>query len=120
MMTAPPVPLLSGYAVDPQDQCLRSGQFEVGTGRVRRISTARFSRVNVQWVLRSDAEMDDFVDWFHRSDGANGGQAWFQAPLALGGDGVATYDARFSGPYKATPLAGLRWSVTATLEVRNA
>ena len=120
MITAPPVPCYADYSVDPQEQCLRSAQFEIGVGRVRRISTSRFSKVKVQWIFKSDADMNDFQDWFYRLDGANGGAAWFQAPLAIGGGGVATYDARFSGPFQSTPLSGLRWTVTATLEVRHA
>ncbi len=120
-ITSPPEPMFTGYAVEPQDQCLRSGQFEIGPGRVVRITTARFDKINVQWFFKTDTDMADFRDWYNRADGANGGQAWFPATVAVGdGAGPALYDCRFTAPFKATISPPLRWTVTATLEVRHA
>lgn len=51
--------------------------------------------------------------------GAGGGSAWFMAPLAFGG-GFAEAECRFEGGWKASISQGLRWTVSATLEVRNA
>lgn len=51
--------------------------------------------------------------------GANGGSAWFWMPVAVGG-GLTLAETRFTGSYKAVAMSGLRWSVTAEVEVRNA
>ena len=51
--------------------------------------------------------------------GADGGSAWFYVPLAEG-SALVSKEARFVGPYKATAKAGLNWSVSAEVEVRNA
>lgn len=51
--------------------------------------------------------------------GAAGGSAWVFLPTAVGG-GFKHVEARFTGPFKAQAGAGLNWTVTASLEVRNA
>lgn len=51
--------------------------------------------------------------------GAGNGAAWVEMPVVSGG-GLVMAEARFSGPYSAQAIAGLRWIVKAKLEVRNA
>ncbi len=51
--------------------------------------------------------------------GAAGGAGWALVPIAAGG-GFKAVEARFNGPFKAQAGAGLNWSVTAQMEVRNA
>ena len=51
--------------------------------------------------------------------GADGGAAWFYAPMP-DGSALVSKEVRFVGPYKATAMAGLNWSVSAEVEVRNA
>lgn len=51
--------------------------------------------------------------------GADGGSAWFYLPIATG-SALVLLEARFVGPYKATAMTGLNWTVTAEVEVRNA
>lgn len=51
--------------------------------------------------------------------GAAGGSAWFDFPIAVG-NGLTYSECRFVGPYQARAGAGLLWTVTFALEVRNA
>lgn len=51
--------------------------------------------------------------------GAAGGSAWFLLAVPLGG-APALREVRFGGEWSATPASGLRWTVTAPLEVRDA
>ena len=64
------------------------------------------------------------IDWATASAtccarGADGGAAWFEVALAFG-SGLTTVEARFTNTFKAVAAAGLRWNVTAEVEVRNA
>lgn len=54
-----------------------------------------------------------------RASGAAGGSAWVEMPIATGG-GFSFVETRFVGPWSAQGGAGLEWSVTATVESRNA
>lgn len=54
-----------------------------------------------------------------RAYGAAGGAAWVKLPLAFGG-GIETVECRFNGPFQATLQAGLKWAVSADVEVRHA
>ncbi|WP_031327697.1 hypothetical protein ACTTAF_06390 [Rhodobacter capsulatus] len=54
-----------------------------------------------------------------RALGAAGGSAWAEMPIATGG-GFSFVETRFVGPWSAQGGAGLEWSVTATVESRNA
>ncbi|WP_444452043.1 hypothetical protein ACTTAI_13375 [Rhodobacter capsulatus] len=53
------------------------------------------------------------------ASGAAGGSAWVEMPIATGG-GFSFVETRFVGPWSAQGGAGLEWSVTATVESRNA
>jgi hypothetical protein len=76
-------------------------------------------------VCEMQARVPTGYDLFVPSDalgnamGANGGSAWFWMQVAVGG-GLTLAETRFTGPYKAVAMSGLRWSVTAEVEVRNA
>jgi hypothetical protein len=110
-------PLETGYRLEPDNQSLRT-DFEVGSPRVRRITTVRTDRITVQWKF-DETEMDTFRDWFDAADGAAGGSLWFNGlTLAVGTGGTSTPDCRFAEPFQADRLPGMRWLVTATLEVR--
>jgi hypothetical protein len=115
--TSLPIPLASGYQINPGDQTLRT-EMEVGTPRVRRRTTARNDRVAVSWLL-TEAQFDAFRDWFDdATTGIAGGSAWFTVALAVGtGTRQASVEARFAGPFTAAVDAQY-WRVTATLEVR--
>lgn len=57
-----PVGLGPGYRLTPVDQAIRT-DMEVGSKRLRRITSARHDTVEVQWKL-TDAEMHGFRAWF--------------------------------------------------------
>lgn len=76
-------------------------------------------------VCETQARLVTGYDLFMPADangliaGADGGSAWFYMPVASG-SGLTTAEARFVGPYKVSTMAGLRRTVTAEVEVRNA
>lgn len=76
-------------------------------------------------ICEMQARLPTGFDLFVPSDalgnamGANGGAAWFWMLVPAGG-GLTLAETRFTGPYKAVAMSGLRWSVTAEVEVRNA
>lgn len=111
-----PNPSVEGYSIDTIDQTVRT-DFEFGAQRVRRRSAARLDRVKLAWKF-TDAEMATFRTWFDSATDAAGGSAWFSVSLPVGETGLDTKDARFVGPWQATSLPGLLWSVSAELEVR--
>lgn len=51
--------------------------------------------------------------------GAAGGAAWFGMPLAVG-RGLQVLETKFTGPWDASALPGLGWTVIMPFEVRNA
>lgn len=112
-----PRPVFDGYALDPLEQAIRT-DMETGSPRNRRRSKARNDRISVSWRL-TDREMMIFRAWFDYDGGAAGGSAWFDILLAYGDLGLKTRECRFSGIYKATPQAGMIWTVSASLEVRG-
>lgn len=76
----------------------------------------RIAEVAARLVTGSDLFIP--TDTAGTAAGADGGSAWFYTPLVQGST-VVSREARFLGPYKATAMAGLNWSVTAEVEVRN-
>lgn len=115
--TTLPGPISEGYGISPVDPVVRT-DMEVGAPRARRRSHARNDRVEVTWFFSED-EFQTFRDWF--DDGAAGaaaGAAWFYVDLKIGGGGMETVEARFSGIWKAGYVPSDHWRVTATLEVR--
>lgn len=114
--TLPP-PRVANYALTPLPETVRT-DMEVGSARVRRRTSARNDHLKVAWRF-TDAEMATFRSWFDdAAAGAAGGAAWFTMSLPVGNGGIATQEVRFIGSYEAALQPGLRWSVTAQLEVR--
>lgn len=112
-----PIPLLSGYGLQPVSQAIET-DMEVGASRMRRRTSAVNEKISVSFKY-SDAQMATFRTWFNSATGANGGASWFAIGLPRGTAGVATVDARFSGgAFRADLLPGLNWLVTTTLELR--
>lgn len=108
-----PAPLAAGYGITPRTQVVRT-DMESGAQKVRRVTYARGDKVKCGWLMRKE-QLAEFRDWFDDSDGANGGQAWFQILIDTGGT-TETVDARFSTDPQMD-YAAPYWSVTATLEV---
>lgn len=110
-----PRPQITGYGLNPADQTVRT-DMEVGTARSRRRTASRNDQITVNWLF-TDAQMAVFRAFF---DGdADGGSAWFSVDLAFGDAGLRNREARFIGPWQATPTGGLNWDVTAKLETRG-
>ena len=66
---------------------------------------------------------DNAVTWFldrHLAEGRGGATAFTDPARSLSYAGLAEASARFAGGLSARPAEGLRWSVTAPLEVHHA
>ena len=114
-----PGPSMPGFGLSPVDPSIRTNM-EVGAQRVRRRTKTRLDKVTLEWIFTDD-QMGEFRTWFDDDTGvgADGGAAWFEVALAFG-SGLTTVEARFTNTFKAVAAAGLRWNVTAEVEVRNA
>lgn len=111
-----PRPEVGGYQLAPLPQAIRT-DMEVGAPRVRRRTAARLDRVSVRWVF-TDEEMQIFRAWINDPLEAAAGAAWIEIDLPIGLAGIATYEARVA-EWSAQLLRGLRWDVSAMLEVRG-
>lgn len=109
-----PVPLRTGYEINPEDPVLRT-QMDAGPDRVRRRYTAIPSRIPVRWRF-TDAQFALFEAW-HKHEALDGA-AWFSLSL-LNGLSLQTVEARFVKPPKELLLGGTNWEVSAELEVRE-
>lgn len=109
-----PVPLQSGYEFNPDDALLRT-QMAVGSGRVRRQTTALIVKVPVKWHY-SAAQLALFEAWHSLT--LRDGALWFDIDLANGLQ-LSTMQARFTRPAKQVALPGMNWEVSAELEVRQ-
>lgn len=110
-----PKPLLSDYAVDPEQAFIRT-QMESGPARQRKRFTQVPHRVNVSWRF-THAQMATFRTFFGTT--INLGTDWFTCNLDAG-SGLADYDTRFTIAPKYAAVSGMNWEVTAVLELRNA
>ena len=108
-----PAPLIDGYALQPQDVRVRSSM-DGGIARLRRRFTAPpVHQVAVQWRLTQE-EFGLIDAWLntYASD-------WFTIALT-GPSGNEAVAARLIGQYQAAPAgAPARWTISATLEVRD-
>ena len=107
-----PAPLVSGYALQPQDVGIRTAM-DSGIARTRKRFSARpVTTVPVNWIM-SQHQLALFDAWMlaYASD-------WFSIHLA-GGLGLQTVLARLVGTWTSVPAgSSALWSVSATLEVR--
>lgn len=110
-----PRPLVSGHALSPNDQTVRT-DMESGYARQRRRSSQRVDQLQVTWSF-SAAEMTAFRTWFD-GDG-EGGAVWFTGITLDTGDGQASYTARFAAPWTAS-FDYPNWMVSARLDIRDA
>lgn len=107
-------PYVNGLEIQPDDPVRRT-EMETGPARTRRTYTAAPSIYPVQWEFTAD-EFAIFEAWhkYQLFDGA----AWFTINLA-NGKGIAAYEARMKGMWKAKAKSGLVWIVNVELEVRS-
>lgn len=110
-----PVPLSSGYALEPQPATIRT-DMESGPARVRRIQTA--APTNVTAVVRVTALQLAVIEaWYEQI--INYGASWFDMPLQ-NGLGKQVWTVQFVEPYKPSRVAdSLLWDVALKLQVRN-
>jgi len=115
-----PAPTVGGFSDAPVDATVRT-TMDAGPARVRKRYTAVPHTVEIQLDLDDD-EYTAFKAWFEDPLEADRGASWFWITLAMGNGGPAPYEARFIGPYRASPKEGglPRWIVRAKLEVRGA
>jgi len=117
--TTLPDPLASGYALKPVDMSIRT-DMEMGAARTRRRTLVRNDKLSVGWSM-TEAQLAAFRTWFEDAAQAAGGASWFSVTLNIGTGGQVAVEARFVGPWQASKTVdhgGLRWQVTAELEVR--
>jgi len=114
--TTLPAPLVSGYAVRPVDQTIRT-EMDVGAARVRRRTRARLDRVPVSFIY-TDTQLSTFRTWFDDDTQAAGGSAWFDMTLKVGDGGSTAVEARFTGAPSFEFLGADIWRVSGELEVR--
>ena len=114
MKVWPPIPLMSGYGIQPGKAILRT-EMESGTARQRRLSNSVPTRVPGRWTL-NQAGFKAFEAWFRHT--LKDGTAWYSQQL-VNGSGSVTVDARFPEPYRAEMVSAGVWQITAELEVRN-
>lgn len=115
--TLPAYALISGYALNPVDQTIRT-DMEVGTARVRRRTAARYDMLKLSWVF-TDAQLATFRTWFDdATTGAAGGAGWFNMSVAVGETGLTSHTCRFVGAPQIVPIEGMNWQVSASVEVK--
>lgn len=112
-----PAPLTENYGVDATDTTVRT-DMDSGPARVRRRFTAAPDMLTATWRL-SEAQMAIFRTFFE--DDIDHGAAWFDMPVKDGRtEGGETQEVRFSAPWRASYIGGYGWTISATIEVRNA
>lgn len=109
-----PKPSVQSYTGTTEQAFIRT-DFESGYARQRQRYTATPQQRSVQWVF-SAAQMATFKNFFYNTIGL--GTDWFQMDLDIG-NGINTYDCRFTQPYQDMLLPPSNWQVTGSLEVRE-
>ena len=113
--TTLPYAMRSGYELSPLDQTLRT-DMESGPARVRRLTKARNDKITVTWMMTA-TQLAAFRIWFESDSDCAGGQAWFD--MNVNTDGIVESKVcRFVGPWKASLIDSVSWSVAAQIEIR--
>lgn len=109
-----PKPMRDDYGIQPGEAVART-PMESGMARQRRRYMDVPATIPVVWKL-TNGQMGLFDSWYVRK--AREGASFFTIEL-LSPLGMSAHEARFKKPYKAEPISGLYWKVTAELEIRN-
>lgn len=110
-----PKPLIESYS-GAQDLAFIRTEMEAGSMRQRQRYTATNHQMSISWNFTA-AEMVTFKTFFDTT--VNKGTDFFTIELDVG-DGLQTYDARFTATYQYSYVQGGHWSVSANVEVRGA
>lgn len=109
-----PLPRRAGYRLKPLPMLSRS-EADQGAARVRRRVTSTLTEIPVVFeVATAQAALLEGVIEHH----ARLGEAWFNVTLQ-GPTGLASHEARIKGDLDESFRGGGRWSLSATLEVRD-
>lgn len=113
-----PVALIDGYGLESGDATVRT-DMDSGPARVRLRYRATPDAIPMKFLL-TDEQMVIFRAWWD-GDAAQG-SAWFDMPLKDGRTAaIATKEVRPNpGKFKADFIGGGFWSLSFTVEVRNA
>lgn len=112
-----PIPLVSGYALDPQDHVARTGEFESGPGNARQRYSVPNDIVDAT-IKMSGKQLCIFRTWYRHDTGARWGHGWFETTLLVDGTGLKTVQARFAAVWKAEMRNWNSWVITTKLELR--
>lgn len=113
-----PSPMFSGYGLETGDSTLRT-DMESGSARVRRRSRHPDDMLTLKYLFTTE-QMAGFRD-FWESEWLSG-TAWVQIPVSDGRTaGVVSKECRPKpAKFKAEPVSAALWSVSLSVEVRNA
>lgn len=113
--TGLPNPLVEGYS-GSQDQVFIRTEMEAGSQRQRQRFSAANTQMTLTWLLDA-ADMATFKSFW--TNDINRGSDFFTYSLDLG-DGLTSYDVRFTQPYQFSYVDVDHWRVNGNVEVRNA
>lgn len=109
-----PQPTSDGYG-GQQDATFIRTEMESGSQRQRQRYTASNEQLTLSWIF-TPSDMSTFRQFYNNS--INKGADFFTISLDIG-EGMVTYDARFTQPYQYNRLSGYLWNVSANIEVRG-
>ncbi len=110
-----PAPSLPGYSGSQSETFIRTNM-AAGAPRQRQQYTATLENMTFSFLLTA-AQMATFRGFWKNT--INGGTDWFTMMLDIG-NGMTTYDVRFTKSYQYTIIQNQNWQVSCTAEVRNA
>lgn len=109
------VPQQAQYSVDAEEAAILRVQLDGGAGRYRRDLLGATQVVNVTWAL--DPGEYHYIQAFYRAVGR--GATPFLVDLILEGQELDEYTVNFlPGTFRLAGVSGLRYQVSASLEVR--
>jgi len=110
-----PKPTIEGYG-GTQDLAFIRTDMEAGSARQRQRFSAANHQIAMGWFF-SSTQMATFKTFFDNTIGR--GADWFTMAIDAG-NGIQTYDARFTKAYEYSRVEGNYWRVSANIEVRGA
>lgn len=110
-----PKPMIEGYS-GTQDLAFIRTEMEAGSQRQRRRFTAANDQMAMSWLF-TYTQMTAFRTFYNQDIGR--GTDWFTMSIDVG-DGMNTFDCRFTQAYQYSRVQGELWRVSGNIEVRNA
>lgn len=110
--TTLPAPLMSSYDLSPEATFIRT-DMDGGNARQRKRFTKTRTNISPSWVM-TQLQLKIFEAWWHHQIGD--GVSYFAMTL-VNGKGVASYQVRFTKPYKWKAAGGGLFNVSGDIEV---